>query len=543
MAAVFSGEPTVAGRILGPIERSVYRICLIDPREEMHWKKYSIALISLSVWGFLLTLLMQVMQSVLPLNPQGLPNVGWALAFNTAASFVTNTNWQSYSGEATLGYFVQMFGLTVQNFLSAATGMAVLLVIARALTRQKTNELGNFWVDLVRCTLYLLLPLSVLFGLVLVSQGVVQNFLAYVSSTSLEGVDHLLPMGPAASQIAIKQLGTNGGGFFGANSAHPFENPSALSNFLQMLAILIIPSAQLYAFGVLAKARKHALVIYFVMFAILICALFVGLWSEAQGNPALGLASQLEGKEIRFGAGNSILWSVLTTAASNGSVNAALDSLSPLAGGVAFLQIALGEVVFGGVGAGVYGMFLFVLLTVFLAGLMVGRTPEYLGKKLEGFEMKWALVAIIGPSAAVLLLGAATVIAMPSISSVLNQGPLGLGGPHGLSEIMYAYASAAQNNGSAFGGFPTDSALLNVVLGLTMLFGRFIVILSVLAICGALVEKRIIPPSQGTFSTETPIFAVLLFATILIIGALTFVPVMSLSSIVEHFLMLSGRTF
>jgi K+-transporting ATPase ATPase A chain len=494
--------------------------------------------LSLSFIGLLATFLMQLLQAQLPLNPQALPDVAWPLAFNTAVSFVTNTNWQSYSGEVTLGYFVQLFGLTVQNFLSAATGMAVLLVVARALTRQKTNELGNFWVDIVRCTLYVLLPLSGLFALALVSQGVVQNFLAYLNSASLEGATHLLPMGPAASQIAIKQLGTNGGGFFGANSAHPFENPTALSNFLQMLAILLIPSSQIYAFGILAKARKHAFVLYMVMLVTLVGALLVALWAEGQPNPALGISNLLEGKETRFGIGGSVLWSVVTTAASNGSVNAALDSMSPLATAMSFLQLILGEVIFGGVGAGLYGMFLFVLLTVFLAGLMVGRTPEYLGKKLEAFEMKWALFAIIGPSATILLLGAVAVVALPLISSgTANEGP------HGLSEIMYAFASTAQNNGSGLGGFPTDSALINISLGLAMLLGRFIVIFSVLAICGALVEKTIIPPSQGTFSTDAPIFAVLLFATIFIIGALTFVPVMALSSIMEHFLMTAGRTF
>jgi len=303
MAAVFAGETTIVGRVLGPIERLIYKLCLIDPREEMHWKKYSFAVVSLSFIGFLATFLMQLTQSMLPLNPQGMLDVAWPLAFNTAVSFVTNTNWQSYSGEATLGYFVQLFALTVQNFLSAATGMAILLVVARALTRQKTTELGNFWVDIVRCTLYVLLPLSGLFALALVSQGVVQNFLGYVNSTSIEGAAHLLPMGPAASQVAIKQLGTNGGGFFGANSAHPFENPTALSNFLQMLAILLIPSAQIYAFGILAKARKHAFVVYMVMLVTLLGALLVALWAESQPNPALGLSTLLEGKETRFGVG------------------------------------------------------------------------------------------------------------------------------------------------------------------------------------------------------------------------------------------------
>jgi K+-transporting ATPase ATPase A chain len=537
MAAVYSGETTVVGKVIGPIEQLIYRSCRVNPAEEMHWKKYSQAVLSLSVVGFLVTFALQVFQSYLPFNPQDLQDVKWPLAFNTAVSFVTNTNWQAYSGESTLSYGVQLFGLTVQNFVSAGTGMAVLLVVIRALTRQKTHELGNFWVDVTRSILYVLLPLSAVLAVVLVSQGVVQNLLSYISSTSLEGVKQILPMGPAASQIAIKQIGTNGGGFFGVNSAHPFENPTPLSNFLQVLAILIIPSAQVYAFGIMTKGRKHAFMLYLVMFTLLIAALALSLWSEFQPNAALGIESALEGKEVRFGIANSVLWSSVTTAASNGSVNAMMDSMSPIAGGLAFLQIVLGEVIFGGVGAGLYGMFLFVLLTVFLAGLMVGRTPEYMGKKLEAFEMKWALVAIVAPSAVVLMLSTVSVMLPGPLASVLNHGP------HGLSEILYAFGSAAQNNGSAFGGLLVDTPFFNISLGIAMLVGRFIVIFSVLAICGGLVEKTIIPKSQATFSTDVPIFAVLLFATILIIGALTFVPAMALSSIVEQFLMAAGRTF
>jgi K+-transporting ATPase ATPase A chain len=537
MAAVYSGETTVVGKVIGPIEQLIYRFCRVNPAEEMHWKKYSQAVLSLSVVGFLVTFALQVFQSYLPFNPQDLQDVKWPLAFNTAVSFVTNTNWQAYSGESTLSYGVQLFGLTVQNFVSAGTGMAVLLVVIRALTRQKTHELGNFWVDVTRSILYVLLPLSAVLAVVLVSQGVVQNLLSYISSTSLEGVKQILPMGPAASQIAIKQIGTNGGGFFGVNSAHPFENPTPLSNFLQVLAILIIPSAQVYAFGIMTKGRKHAFMLYLVMFTLLIAALALSLWSEFQPNAALGIESALEGKEVRFGIANSVLWSSVTTAASNGSVNAMMDSMSPIAGGLAFLQIVLGEVIFGGVGAGLYGMFLFVLLTVFLAGLMVGRTPEYMGKKLEAFEMKWALVAIVAPSAVVLILSTVSVMLPGPLASVLNHGP------HGLSEILYAFGSAAQNNGSAFGGLLVDTPFFNISLGIAMIVGRFIVIFSVLAICGGLVEKTIIPKSQATFSTDVPIFAVLLFATILIIGALTFVPAMALSSIVEQFLMAAGRTF
>lgn len=537
MAATFSGESTVVNRVLGPIERLIYRVCLINAREEMHWKKYSMAVASMSILSIVVTFLLLSYQHLLPFNPQSAQGVKWPLAFNTAVSFVTNTNWQAYSGESTLSYGVQLFGLTVQNFLSAATGMAILLVVIRALTRQGTHDLGNFWVDLTRSVLYVLLPMSGLLALVLISQGVVQNMLDYVSMTSLEGAKQLLPMGPAASQVAIKQLGTNGGGFFGANSAHPFENPTPLSNFLQMIAILIIPSAQIYAFGLMTKARKHAVVIYLVMLTFLIAILCISLWSENQPNVALSVETALEGKEIRFGIVNSVLWTNLTTAASNGSVNSMIDSATPLTGGLAFLQIALGEVIFGGVGAGLYGMFLFILLTVFLAGLMVGRTPEYLGKKLEAFEMKWALVAIVAPSAVVLLLTALTLMLPNGISSILNLGP------HGLSELLYAFSSAAQNNGSAFGGLSADTTYFNVVLGIAMLLGRFIVIFSVLAICGGLVEKTIIPDSQATFHTDVPVFGVLLFATIFIIGALTFVPAMALSSIVEQYLMAAGRTF
>ncbi len=537
MAAVYSGEETVVGRLLSPIEKLIYRLCLINPREEMHWKKYSFAVLSLSCISLLVTFVLQLVQGALWLNPAEMKSVEWPLAINTAVSFVTNTNWQAYNGEETLSYFVQLFGLTVQNFVSAATGMAVLLVVIRALTRQKTHELGNFWVDLTRTILYVLLPLSVLLALVLVSQGVIQNFLSYLSETSLEGIKQSLPMGPAASQVAIKQLGTNGGGFFGVNSAHPFENPTPLSNFVQVLAILLIPSSQVFTFGLMTKARRHAFMLYSVMFTFLVLTLSLSLWSEFNPNPSLGVQNALEGKEMRFGIANSVLWSTVTTAASNGSVNAMIDSMTPLTSALGFLQIALGEVIFGGVGAGLYGMFLFVLLTVFLAGLMVGRTPEYLGKKLEAFEMRWALIAIVGPSAIVLVLAAATA-SMPTVLQSLNNL-----GPHGLSEILYAFASSAQNNGSAMAGLTVNTTYFNLLLALAMLAGRFVVIFSVLAICGSLVEKTIIPESQATFSTDSPIFAVLLFSTILIIGALTFVPAVALSSIVEHFLMATGRVF
>lgn len=537
MAAVYSGEKTVLGRILGPIENLVYRVCLVNPREEMHWKKYSFAVLSLTMLSLVFTFAFLVFQDVLGFNPNKNTGVPWPLALNTAVSFVTNTNWQAYSAEATLSYGAQLFALSVQNFLSAATGMSILLVVIRALTRERTQNLGNFWVDLTRSILYVLLPLSVLIAIVLVSQGVIQNLSTNIISIGVEGATQLLPMGPAASQVAIKQLGTNGGGFFGVNSAHPFENPTPFSNFLQMLAILLIPSAQVYMFGVMTKARKHALMIYAVMFILFSVSLGVALWSEYQPNLSLATHEALEGKEVRHGIANSILWSAATTAASNGSVNSMLDSASPLAGAMAFFQIILGEVVFGGVGAGLYGMFLFILLTVFLAGLMVGRTPEYFGKKLEAFEMKWALVAIIAPNSVILLGAALSVFLQAAVASIHNAGP------HGLSEILYAFASASQNNGSAFAGLMVDTSYFNLMLAFCMLVGRYVIIFSILLIAGSMVEKTITPPSLGTFTTDVPIFAVLLFFCIFIIGALTFVPAISLSSIAEHFLMGAGQTF
>lgn len=529
MASVFSHESTPLAKVLGPLERGIYRICLIDAREVMHWKKYALTIAALSCVSLVATFALQLVQTALPFNPQHLPNVSWALAFNTATSFVTNTNWQAYSGESTLAYGVQLFALTVQNFVSAAVGMCVLLVVIRALSRERTSDVGNAWVDLVRTIVYVLLPLALVFALFLVSQGVVQNVLPYVMSKGLEGASQLLPMGPAASQVAIKQLGTNGGGFFGVNSAHPFENPTALTNFVQMLGIILIPASQVYMFGVMTKARKHSVMIFIVMLSVVVMGLLLSLWSQ--------LPLGLEGQELRFGKGASVLWSMVTTAASNGSVNAMLDSLSPLAGGVGFLNIVLGEVIFGGVGAGLYGMFLFVLLTVFLAGLMVGRTPEYFGKKLEVFEMKWTLLALIIPSA-VVLLGAALSLVLPEgLKGLLNHGP------HGMMEMLYAFASAAQNNGSAFAGLGADSFYFNIVLAIAMLIGRFVVIFSVLAIAGSLIEKVKTPPTMATFATDAPIFAVLLWVSVLIVGALTFVPALALSSLAEYFLMLSGASF
>lgn len=520
-----------------PLERFIYRVCYVDPNEEMHWKKYAKEVIRLSVLGIIAVLLLQCAQSWLPLNPVDIPAVPFAIAVNTAVSFVTNTNWQSYAGETSQSYLVQTLGLTVQNFLSAATGLSVLFAMIRGLTRKKMNTIGNFWADLTRAVVYILLPLSLVFALVLVSQGVIQNFSNYVEVATLEGHQQTLPMGPVASQIAIKQLGTNGGGFFAANSAHPFENPNGISNFLQLLAILLIPSALVYAFGVVTKERHHALVIYGVMLSLFLIVLFFSLWSEYAPNPALNITSALEGKELRFFETSSILWSSATTAASNGSVNAMHDSLTPGAGGLALLQIMLGEIIFGGVGSGLYGMLLFVLLTVFLSGLMVGRSPEYLGKKLEVFDMKMAVIGIVLPSAMVLL-GAGVSSVMPDVHKALANT-----GPHGLSEILYAWASVANNNGSAFAGFDTNTVFFNVAFGVAMLLGRFGVIIPVLAIAGNLAHKSAMPQSSATLATDNITFGILLTSIIVVIGALTFFPSLALGPLVEQLLMLKGRTF
>jgi len=537
MARVFLGERHILGRLLGGAEKAIYKICRINPLEAMNWKQYAGALLVFNALGFLAVFLLQILQAKLPFNPQGLGNVSWHSSFNTAVSFMTNTNWQGYAGETTLSYLTQMLGLAVQNFLSAATGIAVFLALARGIIRKTTANIGNFWQDLTRATLYVLLPLSIILAVILVGQGVVQNFNHYQEVATVEGTTQSLPMGPAASQIAIKQLGTNGGGFFNSNSSHPFENPTPLANFLEMLAILLIPVALTYTFGSIVKNRRHGWVIFAVMLVLYLAGLGISLYSEYSGNQQLGGALAMEGKETRFGVVNSLLWSTATTSASNGSVNAMHDSLSPLAGGVALFNIMLGEVVFGGVGAGMYGMLLFVLLTVFLAGLMVGRTPEYFGKKIEAREMQMTLIGILAPGAAILI-GAGVASVLPAgLSSLANKGP------HGLSEILYAFSSAAGNNGSAFAGLNANTVFYNLALGFTMLIGRFAVIVPALVIAGNLSEKKEMAKSIGTFSTDQPIFGVLLTSVILIVGALTFFPALSLGPIVEHFLMYAGRVF
>jgi K+-transporting ATPase ATPase A chain len=534
---VLSGERSFLTAVLGGLESLLYSLIGVSPKEEMNWKCYTGALLVFNVFGFVVLLVLQMTQHGLPLNPEHVPNVPADLAFNTAASFVTNTNWQSYAGETTMSYLTQMLGLAVQNFLSAATGIAVLLALIRGLTRRSTDRVGNFWVDLVRSTLYVLLPLSILWAVLLASQGSVQNFSAYARVTTVEGATQTIPQGPAASQIAIKQLGTNGGGFFGANSAFPYENPTPISNFFEMLAILLIPSALAYAYGAMVGSRRQGWVLWGCMMTLFILGLAISLRAEYLFNPSLHASPVMEGKEVRFGVANSVLWSVATTAASNGSVIAMHDSLSPLGGLVALLNIMLGEVIFGGVGAGLYGMIIFVILTVFIAGLMVGRTPEYLGKKIEAFEIKMAAIAVLAPSAVILMFSALAAATRVGVTAVTNQGP------HGLTQILYAFSSAAGNNGSAFAGLATDTVFYNVTMGIGMLIGRFAVLVPVLAIAGSLAKKKITPLSSGTFRTDTPLFAFLLISVILIVGALTFFPALSLGPIVEHLLMVQGVTF
>lgn len=531
MYKVFTGEKHIMHPVFGWHEKLTYKFIGVNPDEETNWKSYTFSLLLFNLLGFIFVFLIQLFQAQLPLNPANLPNVSWHSAFNTAVSFMTNTNWQGYAGETTLSYFVQMIGLTVQNFVSAATGMAVIVAVIRGISRKNTDQLGNFWSDLTRSTLYILLPLSILFAVVLVGQGVVQNFSPYQTVHTLQGADQVLPMGPAASQIAIKQLGTNGGGFFNANSAHPFENPTPFSNFLEMLAILLIPAALTYTYGKMVGSVRQGWTIFIVMMTLLLVGLGISLYGEYSANPVLGHLSSMEGKETRFGITNSVLWSTSTSAASNGSVNAMHDSLSPLAGMVAMINIMLGEVIFGGVGAGLYGMIVFIILTVFIAGLMVGRTPEYLGKKIGAFEVQMAIIANLSTSLVILIFTAWAAVSSYGLSSLNNSGP------HGFSEILYAFSSAAGNNGSAFAGLNANTLFYNLTLGIGMLIGRFGVIIPVLAIAGSLAKKNITPESAGTFRTDNWLFAGLLIAVILIVGGLTYFPALSLGPIVEHLLL------
>ena len=536
MANVFEGKKTILSPLFSWLERSIYRLCGIDERQSMGWVDYTKALLFFNVLGFVFLFVIQLLQSHLPLNPQKLPNVSWDTAFNTAVSFMTNTNWQSYAGETTMSYLVQMIGLTVQNFLSAATGIAVFLALTRGIVNRSVSGIGNFWVDTVRSLVYVFIPLSIVVSLILVSQGVVQTFSPYKDIVTLQGEKQTLPLGPVASQISIKQLGTNGGGYFNANSAHPYENPTPFTNFIEMLSILLIPAALTYTYGVLIKNKRHGWLLFFVMLFIWVAGLGIALYSE-YSSAKVPIVTALEGQETRFGVVNSIIWMTATTAASNGSVNAMHSSLSPMAGGVALFNMMLGEIVFGGVGAGLYGMIIFVLLTVFLAGLMVGRTPEYMGKKIEKDEIKMVILAILLPSAFILIGGGISCALPIALASLANKGP------HGLSEILYAFTSASQNNGSAFAGLNANTVYYNVLLGFAMLVGRFGVIIPAMAIAGSLTQKKITPPSAGTFATDNTIFAVLLLGVIVIVGVLTFFPALSLGPLVEHLLMLKGRVF
>jgi potassium-transporting ATPase potassium-binding subunit len=537
MARVYLNEPFMIKPALSWMENLVYRLCRIDRNQEMNWKTYTASLLLLNVFGLIIIFLLMIFQGSLPFNPQHLPGTSWHLALNTAVSFMTNTNWQSYSGESTLSYLVQMLGMTVQNFLSAATGMAVFVALMRGLTRKSTSNLGNFWVDLTRSIVYILLPLSVILAVILSGQGVVQGFSHYVTATTVQGTEQVIPAGPAASQIAIKQLGTNGGGFFGTNSSHPFENPTPFSNFLQMLAILLIPAALTFSYGRFAGSNRKGWTLFIVMFVLFGSGLIASLNSEYGFNHVLNMSGIMEGKETRFGIANSVLWSVVTTNASNGSVNAMHDSLSPIAGMVAIFNIMLGEIIFGGVGSGLYGMIIFVILTVFISGLMVGRTPEFLGKKVEAPEVKMAIIAVLAPSLVILLFSAWACVSTAGLKG------LNASGPHGLSEIIYAFSSAAGNNGSAFAGLGTNTSFYNVTLAIGMLIGRFGVILPVMAIAGTMAGKKITPPSSGTFKTDTWIFGILLISVILIVGGLTFFPALALGPLVDHFLMISGIPF
>jgi K+-transporting ATPase ATPase A chain len=542
LAKVYSGEKTIFDKVLNPIAKAIYRLGGVDDKQEMNWRQYAGAVVTFNVFGMILVFLIQVFQDVLPWNPANLPPVAGDLAFNTAASFMTNTNWQSYSGESMVSYFTQMAALAVQNFLSAATGMVVAVALIRGLVQKKATSLGNFGVDMVRSVLWVLLPLSIIVGMIFVQQGVIQNLSPYVTVNTLEGGQQTIAMGPVASQESIKLLGTNGGGFFGANSAHPFENPTPFTNFLEPFCIILIPTAMVFMFGNMVGDRRQGYAMLVAMLLLFVIGLSTLYVSEQYGNPQLsalgvGTPSSMEGKEVRFGIGGTSLFASVTTAVACGAVNAMHDSLTPLGGMVTMLQMMLGEVIVGGVGAGLYGMMMFIILTVFIVGLMVGRTPEYLGKKIEAREMKMAMLAIIIPAVTVLIGSAISIASTTGVASISNPGP------HGLSQVLYAYASTAGNNGSAFAGLGTNTLFYNVMLGFTMLIGRFGVILPVLAIAGSLAEKKISPPGPGTFATTGGLFVVLLASVVLLVGALTFLPALSLGPVLEHLLMLEGTVF
>jgi K+-transporting ATPase ATPase A chain len=534
---------------LGPVERAIYKVCGIDAAEDQHWTRYAAGVLLFSAASMLLTYLVLRLQHLLPLNPRGLPAVSDRQSFETAASFTTNTNWQSYGGEGTMSYFSQMTQLAFHNFVSAAVGIAVAVAFVRGIGRKSAGRLGNFWVDLTRGTLYVLLPLSLLLSLLFVQQGVIQNVTPYLDVTTLEGARQTIAMGPVASQETIKQLGTNGGGFFNANAAHPFENPTPWTNFWSMFAIFMIPSALTYLLGRMVKSQQHGWAVWSAMFAIFLAGVTTVYWAEARGNPihaargvdvassATNPGGNMEGKEVRFGIANSALYATVTTDASCGAVNAMHDSFTPLGGLVPMVNMQLGEVVFGGVGAGLYGVLVMVVLTVFIAGLMVGRTPEYLGKKIQAREVQAAMLYVLVFPAAILTSTAVSVLLPTGLAGLNNAGP------HGLSEILYAFSSTAANNGSAFAGLTGTTYYYNTMFGFNTLIGRFAMMVPVLALAGFLAEKKVAPESAGSFPVTTPLFVVLLVAVILVVGALTFFPALSLGPIVEHLLMGAGKLF
>jgi len=549
MARIYDPQkPCWLERRLSSFEHFIYRACAIDAKEEMSWRSYAMCLLILGLFGTLLMFAIFSLQGALPLNPQGLPGLAPDLAFNAAISFVTNTNWQSYSGETTLSYFSQAMGCVVQNFLSAATGMAVAVALFRSFCRKQAETIGNAWVDIVRTILYILLPLSIGFAVILMSQGVIQNFNAYTAYTPLEALSAktaaepaLMAMGPVASQEAIKMLGSNGGGFFNTNSAHPFENPTPLSNLLQIVAILLIPASLAYTFGSMVRDRRQGWMLIVTMSIIFLPLLVVGLVSEQRANPRFSTqvvdisAGNVEGKETRFGVASSVLWAAATSGTSNGSVNAMHDSFQPMAGFVPLLLILFGEVVFGGVGSGMYGTLMFVLLTVFVGGLMVGRTPEYMGKKLGPYEIKMASLFMLVPAVLVLCGAAFAVLSLEGASAIAN------GGAQGFSEILYAFASAANNNGSAFAGLSANSPFYNTILGIAMFIGRYWLIVLVLAVAGSVARKNTIPVSAGTLPNHTPLFVFMLVGVIILLGILTYVPALALGPIAEHMQMYGGR--
>ncbi|MGO9173683.1 MAG: potassium-transporting ATPase subunit KdpA [Rhodomicrobium sp.] len=552
MTRVFNGERTLLSPVLHPIERLLYRVSGIDERQEQSWVTYAVAMLFFSVAGFVTLYALQRLQAYLPFNPQGQTGVAPDLAFNTSVSFITNTNWQSYVPETTMGYLVQMAGLTVHNFLSAATGIALALALIRGFARRSSNTVGNFWVDMTRTTLYVLLPASILVGLFFVYQGMPQNLHAYTDAATLEGGKQVIAQGPVASQEVIKMLGTNGGGFFNANSAHPFENPNALTNFIQIVLIFSLGGAITNVFGRMVGDQRQGWAIFAVMGLLFLGGTALCYWAEGKGNPAfaaLGVdqrpsdlqsGGNMEGKEVRFGIANSALFTTVTTDASCGAVNTMHDSLTPLGGMVPLVNMMLGEIIFGGVGSGLYGMLLFAILSVFIAGLMVGRTPEYLGKKIEAKEVKMAMLAILILPLSILGFTAIATVAKEGLEGIANSGNAG---PHGFTEILYAYTSATGNNGSAFAGLSANTMFYNSTLAFAMLIGRFLMVIPALAIAGSLARKKILPPSAGTFPTHGTQFVLLVAGVILIVGGLTFFPALSLGPIVDHLAMTAGQTF